>query len=340
MPGGDCDTSPADPPRAINWPDFRAFMARRRNIRSLSVPIALGATSVPLSIALLVGWTLVVSQNTALTREVTQNMWLLVLGVLSLVVVTGVLVMFSIFLGREILEVRRQDSFIDSVTHELKSPLASLKLCLETLARPGLAETQRESLRSMMMEDVDRLSSFIDDVLQASRLSHDRVGLDVSEVKVVELLERCVEGTMARHKVSREVFQVEVDPDLAVSTDRVALEIVLKNLLDNAVKYSGDHVHVAVRAVRGDSGAAVIEVTDKGIGIPQKDLRRVFHRFYRVPGERVRSRRGTGLGLFVVSALVRTMGGRVEARSEGENQGTTMRVLLPLSGAERPAGAA
>jgi signal transduction histidine kinase len=315
-------------------------MARRRNIRSLSVPIALGATSVPLSIALLVGWILVVSQNTALTREVTQNMWLLVLGILSLAVVTGVLVMFSVFLGREILEVRRQDSFIDSVTHELKSPLASLKLCVETLGRPGLGEQQRQALRDMMMDDVDRLSSFIDDVLHASRLSHDRVGLDVSQVRVADVVDRCIDGVMQRHRVARKSLRVEVDPELAVSTDRAALEIVVKNLLDNAVKYSGERVDVSIRAVRERGGGARIEVADRGIGIPRKDLKRVFHRFYRVPGEHVRSRRGTGLGLFVVSALVRNMGGRVEAHSDGLGQGTTIRVLLPPSHAEREAKAA
>jgi signal transduction histidine kinase len=324
----------------MNLRDFTASMVRRRNIRSLSVPIALGATSVPLSIALLVGWTLVVSQNTALTREVTQNMWLLVLGILSLVVVTGVLVMFSIFLGREILEVRRQDSFIDSVTHELKSPLASLKLCLETLDRPGLGDEQRDSIRAMMMDDVDRLSSFIDDVLQASRLSHAKVGLDVSQVRVADLVHRCIDGVVLRHKVEREAFTTDLDPELAVSTDRAALEIVLKNLLDNAVKYSGPQVQVSVRAAHMESGGAVIEVADEGIGIPRKDLKRVFHRFYRVPGEHVRSRRGTGLGLFVVSSLVRNMGGRVEAQSEGQGSGTTIRVLLPAGAAEREARAA
>ncbi|MFW6050657.1 MAG: sensor histidine kinase [Myxococcota bacterium] len=310
-------------------------MARRRNIRSLSVPIALAATAVPLSVALLVGWTLVVSQNSALKGEVTQNIWLLVLGILSFVVVMGVLVMFSIFLAREILEVRRQDSFIDSVTHELKSPLASLKLCLETLAREGLDDQQRESLRRMMMDDVDRLSSFIDDVLQASRLSHDRVGVDVGQVDVAELVARCVENVSLRHKVSREVFEMDVEPGLTVSTDRAALDIVLKNLVDNAVKYSGDHVEITVRARRHDAGGVIIEVTDRGIGIPRKDLKRVFHRFYRVPGESVHTRRGTGLGLFVVSALVRNLGGRIEAQSEGAGHGTTMRVVLPPASAER-----
>ncbi|MFW5924668.1 MAG: sensor histidine kinase [Myxococcota bacterium] len=312
-------------------------MARRRNIRSLSVPITLAATTVPLSVALLVGWTLVVSQNSGLKGEVTSNVWLLVLGVLSFVVIMGVLIMFSIFLGREILEVRRQDSFIDSVTHELKSPLASLKLCLETLAREGLEPRQQEALRQMMLEDVERLASFIDDVLHASRLSHDRVGVDVSHIDVGDLIEHTVEGVAARHKIPREAIHVQVPPQLLLSTDRAALELVLKNLLDNAVKYSGDRVDITVRAERHDRGGAVIEVADRGIGIPRKDLKRVFHRFYRAPGETVHARSGTGLGLFVVSSLVRNLGGRVEARSDGSGKGTTMRVVLPPPAGDRSA---
>lgn len=300
-------------------------MARRRTIRSLSVPIVLASITVPLSIALLVGWTLLVVQNQALP----QNVWLLVLGALSFVLIMTVLVMFSIFLVREVLEVRRQDMFIDSVTHELKSPLASLKLCLQTMEREGIDEEQRQSLREMMLDDVDRLSSFIDDVLQASRLAHDRVGLDLSEVAVADLVERCAEGVVMRENISREDIHVDVEEGLSLYTDRAALELVVKNLVDNAVKYSGDPPRVDV-IVRGDEDRGItIEVRDNGIGIPKKHIKRVFHRFYRVKTERVRARRGTGLGLFVVSALVRNLGGRVTASSEGEGQGSTFHVWLP-----------
>lgn len=302
----------------------------RRTIRSISVPITFGAVTVPLTVFLLVGWTTFTARAAAESGEVAQNIWLLVLGVLSLVVIASVLVMFSIFLAREILEVRRQDSFIDSVTHELKTPLASIKLCLQTLEREGIPTEKREALQRMMHQDVDRLATFIDDVLQASRLAHDSTGMDVEQVRLATLAKHCAETVATRHKVPLSAIEVAVAPEAIVWTDQAALEIVLRNLIDNAVKYSGGEVRVKV-AAREDAarGLVLIEVSDRGIGIPAKDLRRIFQRFYRVADEGVRSRKGTGLGLFVVSALVRNLGGSVEAESEGLGKGATMRIRLP-----------
>lgn len=301
----------------------------RRTLPSISVPIVLASVAVPLAIALLVGWTVTFARNLAEGDATAQNVWLLVLGSVAFIAILSVLVMFAIFLVREILEVRRQNSFIDSVTHELKSPLASIKLGLQTMGREGVDTDKRELLRMMMLDDVGRLSAFIDDVLQASRLAHDRVGLALSDTNLADVIAECVEGVKVRHHLPGDAIRVEVDPGLSVYTDRAALVVVVRNLLDNAVKYSGDDVHVEVDATSTAKGGVVLEVRDGGIGIPPKELKRVFHRFYRVQAESVRSRRGTGLGLFVVSALVRNLGGRVEARSDGEGHGTTMRVSLP-----------
>ena len=300
----------------------------RRRIRSISVPITFGAVTVPLTVFLLVGWTTFTARNMAESGDVVSNVWLLVLGVISLVVIMSVLVMFSIFLAREILEVRRQDGFIDSVTHELKTPLASIKLCLQTLEREGIPADKREALQRMMHTDVDRLAIFIDDVLQASRLAHDDVGMDVDEVNVAKLSQSCADVISARHKVPAGKIHVNIDPDLMVWTDGAALEIVVRNLIDNAVKYSGGTPEVAISAT-ADARRVSIEVRDRGIGIPKKDLKRIFHRFYRVPAEGVRAKKGTGLGLFVVSALVRNLGGRVEAESDGPGTGALLRVVLP-----------
>jgi signal transduction histidine kinase len=303
----------------------------RRGIRSISVPITFGAVTVPLSVFLLVGWTTFTARNIAESGEATQSIWLLVLGVLSLVVIMSVLVMFSIFLAREILEVRRQDSFIDSVTHELKTPLASIKLCLQTLQRPGIPAEKRAALERMMHADVDRLSTFIDDVLQASRLAHDDVGMAIDEVLLADLAERCAEVVAMRHKLREGAVRVEIAPELVVWSDPAALEIVLRNLIDNAVKYSKDVIDVRVTAREDErAGVVIVEVHDRGMGIPRKDLKRIFHRFYRVSDESVRARKGTGLGLFVVSSLVRNLGGRVEAESAGPGEGSTMRMRLPL----------
>jgi signal transduction histidine kinase len=301
-------------------------------IRSIRTPIILAAISVPLSIALLVGWMFVVVQNLSLTQEVTQNTLLMVLGGLFFVVIMGVLLTFSVFLAREIQEVRRQDSFIDAVTHELKSPLASIRLCLETLTRPGIEAPQREELRQMMLDDVDRLSMFIDEVLHASRLAADRVGMSLSEVRLKELTESTVAQALERQRAESANVRIEVPEGLVLLSDPTALTVVVRNLIENAIKYSAEKPDVRVRAEL-EEGFVLLTVSDRGIGIPKADLKRVFQRFYRVPNERVRSRKGTGLGLFVVATLVKNLGGSVRAESPGLGLGTTMYVRVPRGAA-------
>ncbi|MBW1756117.1 MAG: HAMP domain-containing histidine kinase, partial [Deltaproteobacteria bacterium] len=213
---------------------------RRRRIRSsISIPITLGAITVLLSIALLIGWSVLLGQKIMRSVDIAGDVWLLVLGAVSFVLIIVVLVLFVISLARGIIEVRKQDSFIDSVTHELKSPLASLQLCLETLGREGLEKEATVKLRGMMLEDVDRLRAFIDDVLEANRLSYARPGmLNLSDVSLSQLAERSAEVVRARHKLEPDEVHIDVDPEIIVSTDRAALEIVVNNLIDNAAKYS------------------------------------------------------------------------------------------------------
>lgn len=305
-------------------------MASRRQ-RSISGPIIFGSASVALSAALLVGWVYVILKNQELTQQWVANLWLLVAGIFSFSVVITVLILFSVFLAREILEVRRQTTFVDSVTHELRSPLASLRLCLETLGRSGLGEAQREQLREMMLDDVERLSAFIDDILEASRLEHgEQGGREVRRVELTPLVERCATAVRKRHKIPGDAIRIEIEDGLDLVSDPTALELIVKNLLDNAVKYSEEPVDVVVRAHPTRSNRMRLEVIDKGVGIPKRALGRVFDRFYRVDTEVVRTRRGTGLGLFVVKALVKTLGGKLRAYSHGSGRGTRMSIDLPL----------
>ncbi|MEM6962685.1 MAG: HAMP domain-containing sensor histidine kinase [Myxococcota bacterium] len=303
-------------------------MTHHRTLRSFTLPVVLTSIAVALSLALLVGWVLFIAQAISLTEEVSPNVWFLILGVLSFAFIVSVLIIFSVFIAKEMGEVRRQYSFIDSVTHELRSPLASIRLCLETLDREGLTREKQSLLRQMMMSDVRRLASFIDDVLQASQVSYDKTVVSLREVSLADLLHRSVQVAAERRGVDRSLVQVRVNAELRLNTDPAALEVVIKNLVDNAIKYSEDEVQVTVLGEIRD-GRAVIEVRDRGIGIPKKLQKRIFHRFYRVPLSVVRQRRGTGLGLFVVSALVKNLGGRVEAISDGPGQGTIIRIVLP-----------
>jgi signal transduction histidine kinase len=301
-----------------------------RRTRSISGPIVYGSASVALTVALLVGWIYVILKSQELTQQAVGNLWLLVAGILSFTTIMAVLILFSVFLARGILEVRRQTTFVDSVTHELRSPLASLRLCLETLGRSELEDAQREKLRSMMLDDVERLSAFIDDILEASRLEHGSVrGHDFRHVALGPFLERCAATVRRRHHVAEDAIVLDVAPDLQLVTDPPALEVVLKNLLDNAVKYSDPPIEVKVVAAPLGDNLVRIEVIDNGVGIPGRALKRVFERFYRVDEEAVRTRRGTGLGLFVVRAIVGSLGGRLRAHSQGPGQGTCMTVDLP-----------
>jgi signal transduction histidine kinase len=264
-----------------------------------------------------------------LTQNWESNAWLMIVGILSFITIMTVLVLFSVFLAREIREVRRQTSFIDSVTHELRSPLASLRLCLETQDREGLLANQRQRLREMMLDDVERLSAFVDDILESSRLAHASEARGVEAFELAALVQRCIATTAKRYRIERDSIAVELPPGLVLHTDPTALEVVLRNLLDNAIKYSDPPRRVSLRASESPKGALVLEVCDHGVGIPKADLKRVFERFYRVDDEAVRSRRGTGLGLFVVASLVRGLGGRLQAFSAGPGQGTRMVVTLP-----------
>lgn len=304
-----------------------AFMASRPP-RSISGPIVWGSVSATLTVIMLVGWIYVILRN-QFTQQWVENFWLLVGGIVSLVAITTVLILFSVFLARQILENRRQTTFIDSVTHELRSPLASIRLGLQTLGRTGLENEQREQLREMMLDDTERLAAFIDDILEATRLEYGKAGQMISHVSLGDLIDRCVATVARRHKLEPEVVEIDVDDAIELQIDATALETVLKNLLDNAIKYSNDPVRVQVTARTRDNGAIELFVRDRGVGIPQGELRRIFDRFYRVDHEDVRARRGTGLGLFVVKALVEDLGGRLRAHSDGRGTGTTMTISLP-----------
>lgn len=306
-----------------------AAMPRPHN-RSISVPIVLSTIAVLLTVLMLIGWILVIRENWSVTRAFWSNRWLMAGGIISLAVVMAVVVLFSVSLVREILEGRRQQTFIDSVTHELKSPLASIKLCLETMAREELSAPQRQELRQMMLTDVERLTVFVDDILEASRIAHGRHSQMWTVVQVPQLLAAAADGIRRRHGLAADAIRVRAPERIEMTTDPTALETVVKNVLDNAVKYSPTPPQVEVEAEPVGSGQLEIRVRDHGIGIERTQLKRIFKRFYRVPDADVYERSGTGLGLFVVAALLRNLGGTVRADSAGAGQGSTITIRLPL----------
>lgn len=297
--------------------------------RSISLPIVMASVAVALSIALLVGWTLVLSRYIDMTKGYAGGVPILVLGIISFVIIMTVMVLIAVFLVREILDSRKQYRFMDSVTHELKSPLASMRLSAQTMANPRVNDEQRERLRRMILADVDRLTNVIDDILVASRLDSSAGKISRSEIRLASLVDDTLEMVARRYDAESDVLENSVPDTLVFLGDRASLAIVLSNLVDNAMKYSDVPRHVRVEVYRNQKGGINLCVRDRGIGISASELSRVRRRFYRSASEDVRQRHGTGLGLYVVHGVAKRLDATLHIVSEGKGQGATMILALP-----------
>lgn len=312
-------------------------MSRRR--ANLLFPILYAVFGILLTSSVIVGWNIILT-NYFLLAEQTRvaefgvGYWfILAIGDLFLTLILAIVVMFFVSTTRQVRWVRRQNTFIDSVTHELKSPLAGLRLAVDTLERRELSPEMRDRFLNMMREDVDRLQAFIEQLLEAGRLAHGERPIELQTLDLVDLLDRCAKKIRLRHQLEDASVVIRIDcdgPELWIKTDPVALETIVMNLLDNAVKYSPDEVVVVLHA-KISSGRLGLTVSDRGLGISPKQLGKVFRRFHRIR-HAAASVRGTGLGLYVVSELVRQLRGRVTAQSEGEGHGAIFTVDLPLEG--------
>jgi signal transduction histidine kinase len=183
----------------------------------------------------------------------------------------------------------------------------------------------------MMLSDVERLTVFVDDILQASRIAHRRRSQTWTVVDVTKLLNLAIDSMRRRYELGETAFQLDAPAKVEIFTDPTALEIIIKNVLDNAVKYSDADPQVQIEMQHLESGHLGIVVRDQGIGVERSQLKRIFKRFHRAPGALVNERSGSGLGLYVAYRLVRNLGGRMRAESDGQGKGTTMRIRLPMS---------
>ncbi len=237
------------------------------------------------------------------------------------------------FLVRELRRSEQHDSFINAVTHELKTPVASIRLHLETLQRRDLPETQKQEFYRLMLSDTDRLTETVEQVLRAGRAGDRKAGRQKSAVDFRQLVRECIEAARTRHHLSPEALQYEESPSngagLRVLGSEEDLRTAVFNVLDNAVKYSGDTVDVWVRLNTPDEKRIVLSVRDQGVGVPPDDLKSIFKRFYRVSDRSLAHVKGTGLGLFIVKSIAQKHGGKVFAESAGEGRGTTITMELP-----------
>ena len=285
--------------------------------------IILGIGLVVLAVALNVGWIILNWREGVL----------LFFGIVFFALLIAGMVVNTIFLVREVRRSEQHDSFINAVTHELKTPVASIRLHLETLQRRELPESRKQEFYRLMLKDADRLADTVEQVLRAGRAGDKRAGREKVDVDFGQLVRDCVEAIRNRYHLQSDVLRYEElvanGSGVHVRGSQEDLRTAVSNVLDNAVKYSGDHVDVEVRLQAADGKRVMLSVEDQGVGVPPEDLKRIFRRFYRITHRSPIQVKGTGLGLFIVKSIAKKHGGTAFALSEGEGHGTTVVIELP-----------
>jgi two-component system sensor histidine kinase SenX3 len=293
------------------------------------------ALSITLGVLLVVG---LITYNIAWIILYKGRIAAIVLGIIFFSLLTAGVVLNTVFLVREVRRNERQDSFLNAVTHELKTPIASIRLYLETLQRREVPEAQRQDFYKIMLADSDRLLGTVEQVLKAGELgarrSHSRTLLELAP-----LVADCIAITLQRYHLPPDAIQLHPVPlgvRLHVSAFPEDLRTAVLNILDNAVKYSPSGVHVRCSLSIYRYTKVALTITDTGLGLAPNHLKRIFKRFYRVPGRNAVKIKGTGLGLFLVRAIARQHGGEIAATSPGPNLGTTITLKLPLANRAEP----
>ena len=295
-------------------------MTRRQ--KAIAFFVGLCVLLVAAAVLLNVGW---IMSNAG---EVTP----LVLGVILFALIIAGIIIYTVFLVLEIMRNEEHDSFINAVTHELKTPIASIRLYLETLQSRSVSDEQRRQFYAIMLADADRLHHTVDQVLKAGVAREKPKVLGArATVDMAALARECVDLAVLRHHLQPGAILLEAHdgPTPIVRGDAEELRTVITNLLDNAVKYSGQAVRVTVSVAAPSPDTIWVRVQDRGVGIPKKQLKRIFNRFYRVQTRTLKQVKGTGLGLYIVRSIARAHGGRVFAQSEGEGRGATFTLELP-----------
>jgi signal transduction histidine kinase len=292
--------------------------------------IAIGVTLLLVAVLLTAGWQFIGGEPAALQVSPTARYLVYFFGlVLFLLLISGLGLMFTLLL-REVRLNERQSNFVSAVTHELKTPVASLRLYLDTLMlRAGTLSTeQRDEFYKTMRADLDRLNGTINNVLNAG-LYADRAVVDPPTIDLARLVQHACALTSTRNQLAPTAVAYAGPSSLLLKGDSPAIETAVLNVLDNAVKYSPEQVQINVRLSEEENSFARLSVEDRGVGMSRAHLRFIFNRFYRIGSEARRSTTGTGLGLFIVKSVVKAHGGTVRAESEGEGRGARFILRLP-----------
>ena len=298
--------------------------------RSLRWPITLGVVMFIVLVALIVGWVLLTVFGFQFDPK-RAGLYIALLSIgatlLSLAIVgTALYLTLTI---KAINLSRRQSNFIDSVTHELKSPIASLKLYLQTLNRRQISAAEQELFFKDMLEDVERLDQLINHLLDVARLERDRASSQPEELRLDRVIRGCASAVGQRYPDRLGAIHLDLPPT-NVFASRVDLELVFRNLIDNAMKYADEQeprVEVSIR--QETPSAVVVRVSDNGRGIPPSLRQKIFGRFVRLGSELEREKPGTGLGLYIVRTMIGRLGGTIRVRDRDRGSGATFEVQLP-----------
>jgi signal transduction histidine kinase len=297
--------------------------------RSLRLPIVLGVVMMALLLVLTVGWVLMaVFGASGDERPTGLFVTFLAVGTSFIGLLLVGVILYLTLSVKAVNLTRRQSNFIDSVTHELKSPIASMKLYLQTLARRKVSAEEQASFHAFMLEDVERLNHLINQVLDAARIEARPDPGEDEEVALGDLLTGCAGDARLRHDAPEDSLALDLVP-VSVRARPASLEVLFRNLLDNAFKYAGDPPRVTVTLEIEPRGFAVVRVGDNGHGIPRRLRRKVFGRFVRLGSELEREATGTGLGLHIARTIVRRLGGRIRVIDPTGEGGAVFEIRLP-----------
>ena len=278
-------------------------------------------------IALTVGWILLTVFNAMRDPDSSVHWTLLTVGTIFLSFVLAGVVMYLVLTVKAIKLNQRQSNFVDSVTHELKTPVASLKLYLQTISRHQVTPEERKKFHEIMMNDVERLDQLISHMLDAGSIDKRKDRTEMVDIDLGELLLDVSRSVCTRYRVPPETIELGLTPFL-IHCRHSDAEMIFRNLIDNAVKYAGDPPAIKIRMENTEETTTVL-IADNGPGIPHNLRRKVFGRFVRLGKELEREKPGTGLGLYIVRTLVRKLKGRVRIVDQTQSTGTTFEVRLP-----------
>ena len=306
--------------------------------RSLSMPILLAIVMITLLVILTIGWVLLSVFSALEDTSHSGVYWaLLSIGSTFILLLLAGVVLYLVLSIKAINLTRRQSNFIDSVTHELKSPIASMKLYLQTLNRHQVDQQEQANFYRFMLEDLERLDHLINQMLDAGRLEAERSDEEDEDVELSELLRASAALVCSNYRMPADTIRLDLEPGVVVG-QRLDLDILFRNLIDNAVKYAGTPPYVEIRLRITAKGKVLTRIADNGHGIPHHLRRKIFGRFVRLGLELERKKPGTGLGLYIARTLARRHGGKIHVSDPAEGSGTVFEVQLPGRSVDKTTG--